>query len=361
MSVSLFKLEQIFNYHPYGLCKDDKIQLFRRAINELTKHHYQNSVYYQKILDLMNFNPTELHNVSDIPFIPVRLFKEYDLLSIEKSEIFKTMTSSGTGGNRVSKIFLDKSTAKNQTKVLSKIVTDFIGNERLPMLIIDTSSVLKNRTLFSARGAGILGFSTFGRNLKYALDENMELDIENVQEFCEKYKDGPILLFGFTFIIWKYFYQKLSELGIRLPLEKAILFHGGGWKKLSEQAVDNDSYKQALKKVCGIDKVHNYYGMVEQTGSIYIECEKGFLHTSIYSDILIRRVDFSLCDVGESGLVQLISLLPKSYPGHNILSEDIGQIIGEDDCPCGRKGKYFIIHGRVASAEIRGCSDTISE
>jgi hypothetical protein len=56
--------------------------------------------------------------------------------------------------------------------------------------------------------------------------------------------------------------------------------------------------------------------------------------------------------------VQLSSLLPISYPGHVILSEDIGEIMGEDDCLCGRLGKYFKIHGRVMDAEIRGCSDT---
>jgi len=32
--------------------------------------------------------------------------------------------------------------------------------------------------------------------------------------------------------------------------------------------------------------------------------------------------------------------------------------MGEDDCPCGRKGKYFVIHGRLKNAEVRGCSDT---
>ena len=41
-----------------------------------------------------------------------------------------------------------------------------------------------------------------------------------------------------------------------------------------------------------------------------------------------------------------------------ILTEDSGEILGEDDCPCGRKGKYFKIYGRVKNAEIRGCSDT---
>ena len=33
-------------------------------------------------------------------------------------------------------------------------------------------------------------------------------------------------------------------------------------------------------------------------------------------------------------------------------------VLGEDDCPCGLKGKYFKILGRIKNAEIRGCSDT---
>ena len=97
--------------------------------------------------------------------------------------------------------------------------------------------------------------------------------------------------------------------------------------------------------------------MVEQTGSIFVECESGSLHCSIFSDIITRRADFSECSFGETGIVELFSLLPQSYPGHIILTEDEGEIIGEDDCSCGRLGKYFNLHGRISNAEIRGCSD----
>jgi hypothetical protein len=102
--------------------------------------------------------------------------------------------------------------------------------------------------------------------------------------------------------------------------------------------------------------------MVEQTGTIYMECEQGHLHCSIFSDIIIRRTeDFSVANIGEKGLIQVVSMLPKSYPGHSLLTEDEGVILGEDDCPCGRKGKYFKIFGRLKNAEVRGCSDTYSK
>ena len=99
--------------------------------------------------------------------------------------------------------------------------------------------------------------------------------------------------------------------------------------------------------------------MVEQTGSIYMECEHGHLHAPVFSDVIIRRpLDFSVADKGEKGIIQVVSILPGSYPGHALLTEDEGILLGEDDCPCGRLGKYFKIVGRMKNAEIRGCSDT---
>ena len=83
------------------------------------------------------------------------------------------------------------------------------------------------------------------------------------------------------------------------------------------------------------------------------------MHTSIFSDVITRRpIDFSECVIGEPGIIQVVSTIPESYPGHSLLTEDEGAIEGIDDCPCGRKGKYFRIKGRLQNAEIRGCSDT---
>jgi phenylacetate-coenzyme A ligase PaaK-like adenylate-forming protein len=144
-------------------------------------------------------------------------------------------------------------------------------------------------------------------------------------------------------------------------LSKGILIHGGGWKKLLSESVSREVFKDSLHEVCGIEikNIHDYYGMVEQTGTIYLECEYGHLHTPVFSDVLIRRPrDFSLAGVGEKGIIQVVSVLPESYPGHLLLTDDEGIILGEDDCPCGRLGKYFSIEGRIKNAELRGCSDT---
>jgi len=346
-------------YQPYELGKVEKQKLLLDELKILTESHRQNCEPYALALKAQHIDTQNFQSIADIPFLPVRLFKLKELKSVKNEDVVKTMTSSGTSGQAVSKIYLDKNTALLQTKVLTKIVSSFIGNKRIPMLILDSEEAVKNRSNFSARGAGILGFSMFGSSRLYAFNADMQLKEQEVMDFLEQHQGQQILLFGFTFIVYASFLKGLEQSGKSIDLSKATLIHGGGWKKLISEAVTNEAFKKRLEQVCGLKNVHDYYGMVEQTGSIYMECEAGYLHTPVYADILIRRSnDFTLADFGEIGLIQVLSLLPMSYPGHSLLTEDEGVVYGEDTCSCGRQGKYFKVIGRIKSAEIRGCSDT---
>jgi hypothetical protein len=230
------------------------------------------------------------------------------------------------------------------------------------MIVIDAESTLKDRNNFSARAAGILGFSIFGSKRMFALDENMNIRVEELRHFIAQNPGERVLLFGFTFMIWQHFYRSLALSGDKIDLSNGVLVHGGGWKKLAQEAVTRDEFKRRLHDTAGIPHVHDYYGMVEQTGSIYMECEHGHLHAPVFSDVIVRRpIDFRLAAVGEPGIIQLVSILPASYPGHSILTEDEGVLLGEDDCPCGRLGKYFKVNGRLKNAEVRGCSDVYAQ
>lgn len=358
--------DEIIDIPPYSLDKAEKEKLLTKRLTELTEHHMDKCTGYRRMLDAVGYDKDRIKSYKDLPFLPVRLFKELELKSVDDEDVVKTMTSSGTTGQAVSRIFLDRDTSAHQQKTMVKIVSEFTGLSRMPMIIIDCPSVVKNRSMFSARGAGILGFSIFASRQKiYALDDDMKLDVEGLKEFLSQVKGGKILLFGFTFMIWQHFYKELVRLkdeGITFDLSDGIMIHGGGWKKLISEAVSPEEFHDRLKDVCGLDRIHDYYGMVEQTGCIYMECEHHHLHASIYSDVIARRpIDFSECDIGEKGILQVVSTIPESYPGHSLLTEDEGVILGEDDCPCGRKGKYFKIIGRLKNAEIRGCSDTYAE
>lgn len=361
---------QLLTLPPYALDKTEKTRVMTERLRDLTAYHLEKCPAYRQMMGSVGLTQETLERFDgvgktyyDLPFLPVRLFKELELKSTGEEDISKTMTSSGTTGQAVSRIYLDKTTAANQQKVMVRIVSDFTGPSRMPMLIIDCPSVVKNRAMFSARGAGILGFSIFGVDKTYALDDEMRLDVEAVRAFLEKHRGKRILLFGFTFMIWQHFYRELVRLkegeGTVLDFSGAIMIHGGGWKKLISQAVSPEDFRARFKEICGLEDIHDYYGMVEQTGSIYMQCECGRFHASVFSDVIVRDpVSFQALPAGEKGIVQVVSVLPESYPGHSLLTEDEGVVLGEDDCPCGRRGKTFKILGRLKNAELRGCSDT---
>lgn len=344
----------------YAMPQAEKSQRLAASLSELTLRHADRCEPYRKILQAHGWPHGGSCAVEQIPFIPVRMFKEYELSSIDSASVHKVLSSSGTTSQRVSKIMLDRDTAMAQSRALVSILQQFLGKARLPMLIIDHPRVIKNRAAFSARGAGILGLSTFGRDHTYALrDEDMTLDLDAIAAFAERHRGQRVLLFGFTFMVWKYFAEALRTLDAAPRFDDAVLIHSGGWKKLHDEAVDDRTFRQVLADTLGIRAVHNFYGMVEQVGSVFVECEHGRLHTPAFAEVLIRDArDWLVLPAGRPGLIQVLSLLPTSYPGHSLLTEDVGEWTGVDDCPCGRLGRTFRVHGRVPRAEVRGCSDT---
>jgi len=351
----LLKMKKISLDNPFRLIKNKK-KYFETKINELTRFHFNNCKIYRDILSKFNYQKNKEYKLESLPFISVRSFKNYEMLSVNRNKIFKILKSSGTSGSRLSQIFLDKKTSEVQQRSLMNISKNFIGNDRKPMLLIDSKSVLRSQKEFSARAAAILGFSMYAKDMVFLLNENNEIDYDVLEKFMDKYNDQTKMIFGFTFMIWQHFFEKLKN-SKKYDFSNSLILHGGGWKKLNDKKISNEKFKTEIKKYFGIKKVMNYYGMAEQTGSIFFECDQGFFHCSNFSEILIRDKNFKLCEFHEKGIVQTISILPKSYPGHNFITEDIGVIYGENDCKCGRMGKYFKITGRIENAELRGCSD----
>ena len=341
----------------YGLAQADKDARLTKALTALTAHHRARCPAYRRITDVLGGGERSYHGVADVPWLPVGLFKSHKLVSVPDDEITTTLASSGTTGQRPSKIYLDRHTAARQAKALARIMSDLLGPRRLPMIVVDTRAVLDDRTAFSARGAGVLGMMTFGAQPLFALDRDLQLDVPAVEQFLIKHGDGPFLIFGFTYMVWSYFYEPLANRG--LDLSHGILVHSGGWKKLAERSVDNATFKARLGAATGLRRISNFYGMVEQIGSVFVEGEDGLLYPPAFADIVIRDpMTFEEMPTGQAGVVQTVSALPTSYPGHSLLTEDLGVVERVDVDVCGRLGKAIRIIGRAPRAELRGCSDT---
>ena len=347
------KRTDIFSYS-----QKTKETFFNKKIIELIKFHYYNCKNYKKILKKLNYK-IQNKNILSIPFLPVSLFKKFDLYSVKLEKISKILKSSGTSSSVPSKVYLDSLNAQNQTWVLSKIIESLLGKKRLPMLIIDQDPKGVSRYSYSARIAAINGFSLFGKNITYLLDKEGKVNIAELKSFLNRYSNEKFFIFGFTNFIFENLVEKQLDIENKKILANGIIIHGGGWKKLEKKSVSNKTFKNKIKSIYNIEKIYNYYGLIEQTGSIFIECPKcSCFKCSIYSDILIRDTNLEIIKKDKKkGFLQVLSLLPTSYPGNSLLTEDIAELRNDVKCDCDNGSQKFIIHGRSKNSEIRGCAN----
>ena len=303
---------------------------------------------------------------TDLPCLPVSVFKEFDLCAVPQEQVVRVLKSSATTTGTPSKIFLDKPTAFRQSQALAATIMDVLGGQQRPYLVLDCEDVNSPGSTLTARGAALRGFMPFASSVTYALHQNgdgLQPQIDVLERFFQQHEGKPVLVSGFTYIVWIDVIQRLREKGIRFHHPQMRLFHSGGWKRLTEMSVEKEAFSEGVAQTfgCAPTDVRDFYGMVEQVGVIFVDCEAGNKHTPNFAEVAIRDfLTLQQVQPGQSGLIEVLSALPTSYPGQAVLTEDVGLFLGVDNCPCGRPGLFFRFQGRVAKAEVRGCGDTFA-
>lgn len=349
--------ESLVDLPPFSLSSDAKEAQIVPALNRLAQDHYLRSAAYRRIADVCWGGVVTGEGLADSPYLPVSLFKAADLRSTDGDGM--VLRSSGTTGQTPSRILVDAETADRQSRALMATFRPILGDARLPLLVIDSRSVISDPATLTARGAGVLGMMKFGGRAAFAVGDDGTFRPDTIRDFAAKFGGQPFLIFGFTFLVWTALYQMFAD--GELDLGQATLIHSGGWKKLESQKVDNLEFRAALARRFNLTRIYNFYGFVEQIGSIFIEGEPGWLYPPNFTDIVIRDPEtWEALPPGKAGIIQVVSLLPKSYPGHNLLTEDLGVVQVSEGGQGRRSGKALKVLGRVPKAELRGCSDVIA-
>lgn len=361
-------LEELFALPAYS---DDEQQqkLFLKALQEELAFHYEHNEMYRHFCDRKGFDPhKEICSLEEIPPVAVSVFKDLGmgLASVPKEDIKLRLQSSATSGTP-STIVVDKITSKRQAKAMVKVVQEAIGRERKPFLVMDIDPRSEFRSLLGARFAAITGYLNFASKAGYFLkakDGVSYFDVDAMQEYVAGIdKDQPVVVFGFTYILYSNVLKSIREKGITIPLPKGSkIIHIGGWKKLESERISKELFNQQLADCFGIEPVDviDIYGFTEQMGLNYPDCPCGCKHESSYVKVLVRDVVTNeVLPAGEEGKLEFITPIPHSYPGNLVLTDDLGMII-DGECPYGRAGKRFKILGRLKKAEVRGCGDILS-
>ena len=349
----------------YGLAPDERRCALLALLKEELAYACARNSRFRNYVQHWPVDFRAANRIADLPYLPAGVFKANPPLSlVDAKEIKRTLTSSATTGQVPSRVVLDGSTARRMTKGVVTIIRDFIGPARRPYLVIDIPQNLTAQFELGVRGAAIQALGSFATDVECCLSRNPEgdagLDLEKLLDWAAKWKDAEVLAYGFTYVIWTHLVQPLQCKGIELGLPNVRVLHSGGWKRLEDQAVTRDVFIRGVASVfgCSTNRVIDYYGMVENVGVVYPDCERGNKHVPAFAEVIMRNpLTLEPVEAGQQGLIQVCSVLPTSFPGFLVLTEDMAEIIGYDECPCGRRGTCFRFTRRVPKADARGCGN----
>ena len=342
----------------------------RAALLGIIKNQLYGAVQNRFIKNLFNKEHIDIEAISaleEVPYIPVQMFKLFDLATCPESDIVRIVKSSGTTTNVPSKVPLNKETVMRQIKALTVTLANYLGADKKTFLVIDHEKIVSSGQDMSARGAGVRGLSIYASEIHYLLKEEdgkLVLNRPVIDKICNEYKNTDVYIFGFTYIMWSVFYKQIKDENIEFTFKSVTIFHSGGWKKLEDEKVSKETFTQKTASLFNTDEkhIHDFYGMAEQLGVIFVDCEKGNKHVPDFASVIIRDMQtLKPSAIGEVGFIEVLSILANSYYSQAILTEDRGFLVGVDDCPCGRKGEYFRFTSRIPKAELRGCGDTFQE
>lgn len=346
-------MSELLERAPFGERDDDQLLA---ELDALTRRHREGCEPYRRITD--GYDGAD--SLADLPFLHVGLFKRVRLeTEADDIEAGRTLESSSTSGQGASRVRLDARSSALQAESSRRILADFVGSERRPLLVLDSAKSLRRRGGVSARVAAAMSLQPFADGIHFLLPEAASpegIDWERVQALAAEH--GALLVYGFTWILWQAWAERApAEVRRALSGTRVHFVHSGGWKRLEALAVSREAFEaRLLDGPAPGSRVVDYYGLVEQVGVVYPLCEQGFRHAPVWAQVFVRDPRTLGVLEDEPGLLQLMNPLALGAPYHNVLTEDLGRLV-PGPCPCGRGARRFELLGRVPRAEVRGCAN----
>jgi len=366
-------LEELLATAPYSLEPERKRHLLLAAVQGAYQHHFNACAAYRRYCERRGFdNSWVFSELADVPYLPVQAFKENASLlrSVEAGLITTRLSSSATSGV-ASSVDIDKVTARRQVRALAAVIGEVLGPKRRPFLVLDVDPRTAGPGGLGARSAAVRGFLNLAREARYFMEARpgglLQLKEEDFAAALEALQSSrePVVLFGFTFVLYAYAVMPLLRTGrqFRLPPGSHIV-HIGGWKKLADQQVSKAAFNSTMEQLFGVPASHvvDFYGFTEQMGVTYPDGPDGLKCAPAFAEVIVRDPStFSVLPDGQEGLLQFITPLPYSYPGIAVLTDDVGVITGRSAGENGWQGTRFLVLGRAKKAEVRGCGDIMGE
>lgn len=302
---------------------------FDRLALEVFRFQAEACAPYREYLGLLGIGPQSVGRVSEIPFLPIGVFKNRRVYAADR-EPETVFTSSSTTGQTPAKHYVADLELYRQafTRAFERFygpVGEVAVFALLPSYLErEGSSLIYMADRLIRDGAGG-GFYLYDHE---ALLRDMRA--------CTARK----VLLGVSYALWDLAERRPG------PLYDTVVMETGGMKGYREE-IPKEEFHKILCDAFGVREIHSEYGMAELTSQAYSQGGNRF-RCPAWMRVTARDVNdpFERLPAGTRGGLNIADLANR-WSCAFIQTQDVGRVEADGS---------FLVEGRIDHSDIRGCN-----
>jgi phenylacetate-coenzyme A ligase PaaK-like adenylate-forming protein len=309
---------------------------FEELALELFQIQASENDIYKSYLSARKVDVHQVRSLAAIPFLPIRFFKDFSVVSGAASDFTSFYSSSGTTGIVTSKHYIWSEAwylrhAQEIFETTYGSLSDYHVLALLPAYLERPGSSLVSM----ARHFIEVSHSEHSGFYLYNQDELLE-KISSLRDDGRK-----ILLLGVTFAL-----LDLAESGKNFsPAENLIVMETGGMKGRRKELIREEVH-DILKGYFNVGSIHSEYGMTELMSQAYSQGDGKYTLPATMR-VMLRDINdpfsWSIRSQGGINVIDLANFHSCAF----IETQDLGRFDGEG---------FLEVLGRFDNSEIRGCN-----
>jgi len=314
---------------------------FQTACLETFLYQYENVEVYRKFVDFLKIDTTAIKEITDIPFLPIEIFKNHLVLD-QNSVSGDYFQSSGTTQMKRSKHYIadfslyEESIYNSFEQFIGK-PEDFIFLGLLPNYSENTHSSLIYMVDFLMK--------------KSAKPENgyFLYNHQDLLALLQTLEDKKVILFGVSFALLDFLDTLQTQNLSMFPSKNLTVIETGGMKGRKEE-MTKDELLKIFQKGFRTERIFSEYSMTELLSQAY-SMGGNIYKSPNWMRILVRNTEdpFSYVEDGRTGAINIIDLA-NMHSCSFIATQDLGRL---------QDGTFEVL-GRIDHSDIRGCSLLVS-
>lgn len=313
---------------------------FEEACLSIFNYQYENIDIYHQFVDYLNINPKKISKITEIPFLPIEMFKHHTILDRNRQTDAYFQSSGTTNIQTLSRHWIADFELYQQS--ILHCFQQFIGHPKDYIFLGLLPNYLERQNSSLIYMVDFLMNKSSQKESGYFLYNHPEL-----LELLKNLNNRKIILFGVSFALLDFIDFCEANGGFYSAQNSNLIIIETGGMKGRKEEMTKDELLKILRNGFLTDKIYSEYSMTELLSQAYS------LGNNIYQSpnwlrIMIRNLEdpFSYVEKGKTGAVNIIDLANK-YSCSFIATQDLGKSFDNHQ---------FQILGRIDHSDIRGCS-----